>query len=992
MQGVWGDMIWKPVRKAFALSAALVVVAAASPALATCDATAYPKTVTRDTPAPTSLRNRFDTLYSMDKYKDAVPMAARWKALIDEAKADPKGNAEVLSRAYTGYAWVVSDTPDADQMVPAATKGEQIARDAGLTDRDFYYETLSVLSAVETATGAFDASAKHAAAAAALANAKFGAESREAALTEGTLGYLDLAQGHYMDAERHYDHAAQVALKCSAPDDGFVGTMIDTHAISLDSISRFEEALTEHYRSLEWATAHASADSPTLTTALGGVSAGLARFNRLSEAEPILREVIDRQRRYEPENYWYRAAYLSNFGDVLSRMGRGEEAEAFWLQARAFFAKSKTRQDPWLAAQPLYFSANAARARGEYSLALERYQAAEQQLTTDLGPQNVRLAGVIVEHGVALAASGKAADGEKIATPAMGVIRAKLDVQDVRRLIAEVLYARIVAASRGAAAGYAIVVAPAKLLEAKLLDASGSRADLVKYAPTFAAAFATLTELSLRTGNLAGAFHALQLANLTDIVFVTSEVAVRSAATNSRTAALVRSLQDHVRLRQGFDKERGFAATAQKTGDLARLDGQIKANETLIADEGAELDRLFPAYRAIGRPAPVPLASFQARLLPAQVLLAPLPVEDGTLAISVTRDHVTWVKTPTTRFQIGQLVKRVRASIDAARRTVAVSPGFDTDAARALYRAIAPGAIATDLRDHKLLLSYDSGPLASIPPTLLVTAPARGTSLAEVSWLVRTHAVTVLPSLLQRVDVAGAGPLGTTHFLGVGAPTLRAAPAVLAARGSLFRSGSVEATMLRDLPSLPRAAGELRAMAAALGRGDSRLLISSDATETGLRALPLERYGVIAFATHGLVGGDLGGLSEPALVMTPPAVATDDDDGLLTASEVSALKLDADWVILSACNSASGSGAGGPAYGGLAAAFEEAGARALLVSHWPVRDDAAGNITVTTVRRARSGESRSVALQHAILALMDNRRIPQSANPAIWAPFVLIEQ
>ncbi len=126
--------------------------------------------------------------------------------------------------------------------------------------------------------------------------------------------------------------------------------------------------------------------------------------------------------------------------------------------------------------------------------------------------------------------------------------------------------------------------------------------------------------------------------------------------------------------------------------------------------------------------------------------------------------------------------------------------------------------------------------------------------------------------------------------------------------------------------------------------------------------------------------------------MTPPLTSHGGDDGLLTASEVAGLRLDADWVILSACNSASGIGAGGPAYGGLASAFMEAGARALLVSHWPVRDDAAERITVETVRGTRRGEPRAVALRHAMMRLMADRRVPQSANPAIWAPFVLIDR
>jgi CHAT domain-containing protein len=95
------------------------------------------------------------------------------------------------------------------------------------------------------------------------------------------------------------------------------------------------------------------------------------------------------------------------------------------------------------------------------------------------------------------------------------------------------------------------------------------------------------------------------------------------------------------------------------------------------------------------------------------------------------------------------------------------------------------------------------------------------------------------------------------------------------------------------------------------------------------------------FATHGLMSGDLGGLAEPALVLTPPPEASPDNDGLLTASKIATLKLNASWVVLSACNTAAGDGtpdAGG--LSGLAKAFFYAGARSLLVSHWSVPSQA----------------------------------------------------
>ena len=118
------------------------------------------------------------------------------------------------------------------------------------------------------------------------------------------------------------------------------------------------------------------------------------------------------------------------------------------------------------------------------------------------------------------------------------------------------------------------------------------------------------------------------------------------------------------------------------------------------------------------------------------------------------------------------------------------------------------------------------------------------------------------------------------------------------------------------------------------------VVLGKDMTETAVKTLPLDHYRIVHFATHGLLAGQTARLAqvhaEPALVFSPPDTATAEDDGLLTASEVAGLKLDADWVVMSACNTASGAEPGAETLSGLAKAFFYAGARALVVSHWPV--------------------------------------------------------
>ncbi len=115
-------------------------------------------------------------------------------------------------------------------------------------------------------------------------------------------------------------------------------------------------------------------------------------------------------------------------------------------------------------------------------------------------------------------------------------------------------------------------------------------------------------------------------------------------------------------------------------------------------------------------------------------------------------------------------------------------------------------------------------------------------------------------------------------------------------------------------------------------------------------------------------------------------------DGLLTASEVAGLKLDADWVVMSACNTASGTEPGAEALSGLAKAFFYAGARALLVSHWPVNSYAATTLTSRTFEEMRRDDTigRSEAFRRAMLLLLSDTSLPWAAHPSVWAPFVVV--
>jgi CHAT domain-containing protein len=211
----------------------------------------------------------------------------------------------------------------------------------------------------------------------------------------------------------------------------------------------------------------------------------------------------------------------------------------------------------------------------------------------------------------------------------------------------------------------------------------------------------------------------------------------------------------------------------------------------------------------------------------------------------------------------------------------------------------------------------------------------------------------------------------------------------------LFREARIDIASLRDaLEPLPETADEVRTTAALLHATGDSVRLAADATEAAVKTAKLDNYRVIHFATHALVGGETArftDLAEPALVFTLPQIPTELDDGLLMSSEVAGLKFNADWVILSACNTADGDTPGAEALSGLARAFFYAGARTLLVSHWYVDSRAALQLTTRTVERMEQDKETlpAQALRAAMVEMVDSGK-DDDVYPGIWAPFMVV--
>ncbi len=352
---------------------------------------------------------------------------------------------------------------------------------------------------------------------------------------------------------------------------------------------------------------------------------------------------------------------------------------------------------------------------------------------------------------------------------------------------------------------------------------------------------------------------------------------------------------------------------------------------------------------------------------------------------------------------LSERIRQLRVQLDLSAGDVEaqLARPFDVQAAHALYTDLL-GPVADLLagaNPASHLIVVPDKALTGLPLGVLVTEasapPASTAAHAQVPWLVKQYALTTLPAVssLRALRAFAQSAPGAEPFSGFGDPLLggggREARKIAAA--SLWRGGLTDVGQIRQLPRLPETAQELRAIAHSLKAGEGEIFLGARATETQAKAADLARFRNLAFATHGAMAGELKGLAEPALVLTPPAQASEADDGLLTASEISLLKMNADWVVLSACNTAASDGTpGAEGLSGLAKAFFYAGARSLLVSHWAVDSDATVALSTRMFAETAKGTVKAEALRRSMLALMSRSDQPSFAHPAFWAPFVVV--
>ncbi len=514
-------------------------------------------------------------------------------------------------------------------------------------------------------------------------------------------------------------------------------------------------------------------------------------------------------------------------------------------------------------------------------------------------------------------------------------------------------------------------------------------------------------------------------------------------ASSARSATQDPALAQLIRASQDTDKQIGAAvgtlnnlltapAAERDETTLKSTEAEIARLQATRAQALKDIARKFPDYGNLVNPPPPSPADLQKQLTADEALLSfYFGRFDSFVWVLRKEGPVQFARLNTRLGDINAKVTRLREALEPNAAMISDIPAFNLDLAYDLY-ALLLKPVEANWRPAKSLIVVTNGALGLLPMSLLPTEPARidpnddplFSSYRKVPWLARTHAVTQVPSLsaLLTLRKLPAGSASRQQMIGFGDPLfsreqadeavaddepVKVADAANVTRGVPLkrRNGpkvdGVDSLQLAQLPRLPDTALELKSIALTMQADPAKVLnLGKDANESKVKTTDLSKFKIIAFATHGLVPGELDGLTQPALALTAPAIADSDGDGLLTMEEILALKLDADWVVLSACNTGAGAAAGAEAASGLGRAFFYAGTRALLVTNWSVHSQSARELITDLFKRQADDPklTRGEALRQAMMALADGPGYAGAdgktefsyAHPLFWAPYSII--
>lgn len=528
------------------------------------------------------------------------------------------------------------------------------------------------------------------------------------------------------------------------------------------------------------------------------------------------------------------------------------------------------------------------------------------------------------------------------------------------------------------------------------------------------------------------AFRALQEVELSSAAIAMRRNILRSLAESAKDKDVLPLFQEFravEREHEALGRLSLSALTGSSGGDPSVLQIRQLAARAKMEKLDAQLRAALPRYREAAAEDPLSLAEVTERLGRRQGLYLIGGDERDLAAMLVNASGPRLLYARGGAALLARDGARLRCMLDKTFCTEAISSAIDFDTLRANYPwdAIDPFDLSAAARVSEAILApFAAGldgldtlyavqqgrtgdlPLAILPLTHSAADDAFNPSGMEgVKWLIDRVAVVQLPAadILMPTSGRPVAPTSDT-FLGIGNPVLHGKRPASSGLGSIMARSAeylADVSAIAALRPLPGTQRELEGLARALGASEANLITGAQATEARVKSDGrLARVHILSFATHGLLPGNLDGLSEPGLVLTPPAEASGGDDGLLLASEVARLELNARQVLLSACNTASASGEpGADSLSTLARAFLVAGAETVIASRWSVLDDATAALVTTMASRraANPALTPAGALREAMIAVRsghtaDGEKVPgwreSWKHPRAWGPFILV--
>jgi CHAT domain-containing protein/tetratricopeptide (TPR) repeat protein len=849
----------------------------------------------------------------------------------------------------------------------------------------------------------------------------------DVAASLNNLGGTYTKQGRYADAEPLIKRSLAINEKVLGPDHPDVGQSLNDLATLYSIQGSLADAETLYKRSLAIREKALGPDHDHVATVLNDLAWLYRRQGRYADAEPLYKRSLALYEKVLGPNHHAVAVALNNLAELYEAQGRLADAEPLMKRSLAISEKVLGPDHPSVGAT-LANLAVLYRNQGRYADAEPLSKRSLTLYEKVLGPDHPDVAKALNNLALLYEDQGRLADAEALYKRSLAIREKTLGPDHAavattlhnlaglyshqgRYAGAEALYKRSLAITEKALGPTHPDVVSSLNSLAMLYETQGRYADALPLIQAASQTGFTDVHLAVLTGSVATSlisvvdalnesYRIVQQATSSAASNAINRLSVRFAAGTNELAQLVRRDQDLSDENERLDKILIDAVSKEPSKRDATNEQRLRDRLTSIATERAEiqtsLNERFPEFAALSKPTATTVKDTQALLADDEALVI-FYFDRKSYVWIVTRTDADWLGVKVAAKELGEKVKALRLSL-----TFDVDKPFDVQLAFQIYSETF-GAIADRLRGKRHLSVVTNGALTSLPLQLLVTKDPSGKSLKDVDWLVRSYAIANLPSVasLKTLRSAASSSSAVKPMIAFADPIFskeeKTQVAALRSVVNFYDGGKPDLISLaKALPQLPDTANEVLAIAEALKADETDLKLGISASETTVKQMKLDDYRIVYFATHGLVAGEVEKFAkvkaEPALALTLPEMPTDLDDGLLTASEVAQLKLNADWAVLSACNTAAEGNPGAEALSGLARAFFYAGARSLVVSHWEVDSDSTVRLMIGTFEAAARDPklSHAEALRESMLTMIDNAKSDDDAHPRFWAPFVVV--